>query len=371
MDSSKVNTIEAIMLVFTIIVAHTILSLQRNILALTKSATLLNLVYVSIIALLFTYFIFRLLNKFPGLDIIDISEFLGGKILKNIVGFIFISFFTITSSLLLRSFCESLKIIYYPLTDIKFIILIFIVVLGFSNRLNFTATLKANTLIMPIVFASIVFLLIANVNNFTPERIFPILGDGFSQTFGLGIVNLYSFSGIVYLYFLPPLLKEPKDFKKISLISVIICAVYITLCVAILLFMFSFFIDTNEILPLYNATRYIEFGHFFQRLEAIFLLLWILAFAGYLSIVTKFNTLIFKKLTSIENPEILTDIFGILTFAISLVPKNNAIAQTYEKNIYPYLTLGIVFAFSILILIFAYFKLKAKNKNSKGAAANV
>ena len=117
MGYSKLNTIEAIMAIFTIIVAHTILSLQRNILALTKSATIINLIYVSLIAILIAYFIFKLLTKFPGLDLIDISEFLGGKLLKNIIGFIFISFFTITCSLLLRSFCESLKVIYFPLTD--------------------------------------------------------------------------------------------------------------------------------------------------------------------------------------------------------------------------------------------------------------
>lgn len=370
MNSSKINTIEAIMAVFTIIVAHTILSLQRNILSLTKSATILNLVYVSFFAISLAYLIFKLLSKFPGLDIIDISEYLGGKILKNIVGFIFISFFTVTCSLLLRSFCESLKVIYFPLTDISFIILIFMVALALSNRLNFTATLKANTIIMPIVFVSIIFLLVSNITNFTPERIFPILGDGFKQTFIVGIINLYSFSGIVYLYFLPPLLKEPKDLKKISLISISICAIYLIICVAILLFMFSFFIDTNEILPLYNATRYINFGNFFQRLESIFLLLWILAFAGYLSIITRTNSILLKKLLKAENPEILSDLFGLIILGISLFPKNSSITQSYEKNIFPHLVLTIVFGLGIIILLLAFFKQKAKNRNLKGAIVN-
>lgn len=370
MTSSKLNTIEAIMLVFTIVVAHTLLSLQRNILALTKSATLLNLIYVSIIAILITYFIYKLISKFPGLDILDISDFLGGKILKSIVGIIFIAFFTISSSILLRSFCESLKIIYFPLTNIIYIILLFIIALCFSNRLGFTATLKTNALILPIVFVSIVFLLFTNIKNFKPQGIFPILGDGIFNTFGVGLLNLYSFGGIAYLYFLPPLLKEPKNTKKIFLMSTVICAIYIFLCVSILLFMFSFFINTNEIVPLYNATRYIEFGDFFQRLESIFLLLWILAFACYLSICTKFNILIFRKITNIKAPEILVDIFAILTFAIAVLPENSAVSQLFEKNIYPYLVLGIIFAFSIAILVFAYFKQKSKSKNLKGATIN-
>ena len=322
MSSSKISTLEAIMLVLSIIVTHTILSLPRNILVLTKSATLINLIYVSIIAILISYLTYKIFKKFSGLDLIDISEFLGGKTLKTIVGIIFIAYFIISSSILLRNFCESLKIIYYPMTNIPFIILLFIIALCTANRLDFSATLKTNTLIVPLVLVSIIFLFFTNVDGFVPQRIFPILGDGIYQTFGIGLINLSSFGGIAYLYFLPPLLKEPKKMKKIYLISIIISAIYLIFCVATLLFMFSFFIDTNEITPLYNATRYIEFGNFFQRLESIFLLFWTLVFACYLSIASKFSTRIFKKITNIENKKALIDIFGLLIFGIALFPEN-------------------------------------------------
>ena len=335
MNSSKLNVLEAVMLILTIIVTHTILCLPRNILVLTKSATVINLIYVSIIAILISYFIYHLLKKFPELDIIDISEFLGGKILKTIIGTIFIAYFIISSSILLRNFCESLKIIYYPMTNIIFIV--------------------------PLVLASIVFLFFANMNKFVPQRMFPIFGDGIFQTFGLGLTNLASFGGIAYLYFLPPLLKEPKYMKKVTLLAIGFSAVYLILCVSTLLFMFSFFIEANEITPLYNATRYIEFGNFFQRLESIFLLIWILSFACYLSIVSKFSMRIFQKLTNIENKKSLIDIFGLLIFGISIFPKNYAISENFETKVYPYLVLGIVFALSISILILANLSKKKKN----------
>lgn len=362
MSSSKINTMEAIMLILTIIVTHTILALPRNILVSTKSATILNLIYVSIIAILVSYFIFKLFKNFSGADLIDVSEFLGGKILKNIVGIIFISYFLITSSMLLRNFCESLKIIYYPMTNIIFIILIFIVALCIANRLEFSATLKTNTLVLPIVLVSVLFLFFANINKFVPQRIFPILGDGLYQTFGLGLINLSSFGGIAYLYFLPPLLKEPKKMKKIYLISITVSSIYLLLCVSTLLFMFSFFIDANEITPLYTATRYIEFGHFFQRLESVFLLIWILVFACYLSIVLKFTMRFFQTITKIENKKELIDIFGLLIFGIAIFPKNYAISEYFETKIYPYLVLAIVFGLGLIILILANLK-KLKNKN--------
>lgn len=363
MLKSKIGTVEAIMLILTIVVTHTISSLPRELLVSTKSATIINLIYVSIIAIFLAYLIFRLFKKFPGADIIDISEFVGGKIFRNIIGVIFILYFLTSSSILLRNFCESLKIIYYPMTDVTFIILLFIIALCTANRLDFNATLKTNLLILPLVFASIIFLFFSNMNKFMPQRIFPILGDGIFDTFVLGLGNIASFGGIAYLYFLPPFLKEPEKFKKIAIVSTIVTAIYLILCVASLLFMFSFFLDLNEITPLYNATRYIEFGTFFQRLESVFLLFWILAFACYLSIVSKFAMNIFKKITNIETKKPLIDIFGLLFFSIALIPKNYAISENFETKIYPCLTIAISIFMGISILIIANLSHNKAKKN--------
>ena len=363
MLKSKVGTVEAIMLILTIVVTHTILSLPKDILSSMKSASILNLIYVGIIAIIISYIIFRLLKKFPGLDIIDISELIGGKVFKNIIGIIFISYFIISSSMLLRNFCESLKIIYYPMTDIFFIMAFFVIAVCIANRFDFSATLKTNLIILPIVLFSIIFLFFTNIKQFTPQRIFPIFGEGLSNTFILGLSNLYSFGGIAYIYFLPPLLKEPEKMKKIALVSIGITALYLILSVATLLFMFSFFITTSEITPLYTAARYIEFGSFFQRLESVFLLIWILSFACYLSIVSKFSMNLFKKLTNVETNVAIIDIFGLLILGIALIPKNYAVSQNFESKIYPYLVLGIVFFLGIGILILGNLKKRKGLKN--------
>lgn len=362
MTKSKIGTLEAIMLVLIIVITHTISSLPREILVSAKSATIINLIFVSILAILFSFFLVKLMKNFGGSDIIDISEYLGGKVFKNIVGIIFISYFLVSSSILLRNFCESLKIIYYPMTNIVFILSLFILALCTANRLDFNASLKTNLLIVPLVLASIIFLFFANMNKFVPQRAFPIFGDGLFNTFVLGLGNLSAFGGITFLYFLPPYLKEPEKMKKIALVSIGLSAIYLIFCVATLLFMFSFFINTNEITPLYNATRYIEFGSFFQRLESVFLLIWILAFACYLSITSKFAMGIFKKLTNIETKKPLIDVFGLLILGITLIPENYAISDQFETEIYPYLVLGITFCLGISILLLATLMKKKQKK---------
>lgn len=122
--------------------------------------------------------------------------------------------------------------------------------------------------------------------------------------------------------------------------------------------MFSFFINVDEVLPLYAAARYIEFGNFFQRLESIFMLIWILEICCYLSIVNRFAINTFKKITNIQSSKILAFIFPIIIFATSLIPKNYAISRFIKDSVYKYLVLIVVFIISLSILILANIKKK-------------
>lgn len=187
MNHTKIGTLEAIMLIISVIIVHTILSLPKTLLDLTKSSTILNIVYVTIIVLIFIYVVCKLLKNFPGMDLLDISEVLGGKILKNTIGTIFFIYFVVSSSILLRNFCECLKIVNYPSTNIIFIIFFMMIAISIINNLQFNASLKTNLIITPFVLFSIIFLFLANLRNFTPQRIFPILGDGIINTFITGL----------------------------------------------------------------------------------------------------------------------------------------------------------------------------------------
>ena len=124
--SKKIGTISAIMLTLSIAVSYITSSLPRTFINETKSATLLNIIYITFLVLFIILLFCNLFKKFPGLDILDISKYLGGNILKDIVGGFFIIYFTVSSSIMLRNFCDSLVVVYYPLTSYVFVILMFI-----------------------------------------------------------------------------------------------------------------------------------------------------------------------------------------------------------------------------------------------------
>lgn len=358
MEDSKIGTREAIYLILTVAITHTIISTPRDLLANMKSAVLINIIYITFITLLIVLLVTKLFKRFPGLDILDISEYLGGINFKRLVGLVFFCLFIFNSGLLLKYFSEALKTIYYPMTNVIFIELFFIICIIITNKLNYTAIVKANLIIVPIALVSSIFLFTSNIKSFSFERIFPILGDGFYNIFILGLKNISTFTGISFLYFLPPLLKEPEKYKKLSIISVIIFFIYFLLTVSVILFMFSFLMNENEILALYSAARYIEIGTFFVRLESLFLLIWIVMFTSYFCIVAKASEYVLKKITNVKDSKFFVYLVALLILGIGLIKGNYANVRFYELNIYPAIVIGFNYIFCILLLLFANLKKK-------------
>ena len=90
MYNTKIGSKEAIALVVTIVFNHIILNATTEIISTTGSSSLLNLLYVGIITLIFACTVCYFLNKFPTYDLIDISKYLGGNVLKWIIGLAYV-----------------------------------------------------------------------------------------------------------------------------------------------------------------------------------------------------------------------------------------------------------------------------------------
>ncbi len=65
MANQKIGNIEAIALVITIMINHIILNLPKSIIQSTSSGAIINVIFISLAALLIAYLICQLLKNFP------------------------------------------------------------------------------------------------------------------------------------------------------------------------------------------------------------------------------------------------------------------------------------------------------------------
>ena len=141
MNAQKIGEIEAICLILIIIVNEIVLNVPNLIIYTTGSSAILNVIFISVLAIGFSFFLVKLFDVFLGMDIIDISEFLGGKYLKIITGVLLLTFFLFLSSIGIKYLTNCIKIIYYNSSPFLFILLFFIVPAVIINKNRFKSSI--------------------------------------------------------------------------------------------------------------------------------------------------------------------------------------------------------------------------------------
>ena len=359
----KIGKIEAILLIIMITANQIILNLHNAIMKQCGPSSWINVIVISIIAVLFCLWICKLFKPFPSQDIVDISEYLGSKTLKIIVGTLYVTFFVFMAGIFLRYFSNSLKTIYFKESPLVFLLLLFLIPSVYVARLGIKPIAHINFLLTPIVLVSIVVLVSWAAKVFVPQRLLPVFGFGIDKTLFLGLNNIFTFNCFAYLYFLIPVLKEPEDFKKVAVSSIIISAIYLFLSVFCLVMLFPFISFSDEIISLYLVARMVEFGRFFQRVDAIFILIWILCCFSFLSITIELINRIIKKITNIKENKVLPYSIGAIIFSLTLSFRNIADIKFIQNVYLKYIVIFLVFIFSLVILLLANYKFKRRNKN--------
>lgn len=361
MDSiDKIGRVEAIALLITIISNNIILNVPSSIIDNSGTGSWLNLIYITIISFIFIFIVCKFSKPFVGLDIVDISGFLGKKVLKIIIGFLYIILFMFFSALCLRYFSHALQNIYFNDTPLVFLILLFLIPSVIAAKTGLKAISGANLIFIPIAVFAIIILFITASKDFVWERLFPVLGYGVKETFFYKISNLFGFNVIAYLYFLKPFLNKESDFKKISIFTVVLCGFYLLCNIFSLLMTFPFITQTNEILSLYLLARLISFGRFLQRVDAIFIFIWVLTTLSFLSLNLFLITQIFKKLFNLKSSSELVYPISAFFFCSALLIEDISVLKLFARNFARIFNNILIFVISFIILILSYIKKKKR-----------
>lgn len=365
MDYTKLGNFEAICLIVVLFLNHIVLNLPQMILDNSGTASVLNCIYILALVLIFGLLITKLFKNFLGLDIIDISEYLGGKFLKILIGILCIGYLIMETAFLARLFSKNLLLVYFNNYPIAFLIFLFLFIGVVANLIGGKSIIKSNTIIVPIAIFSILFTFIFVIDLLKFERSLPIFGNGASSLFLSGASNIFAFNGLFFLFFVSPLLNKKEDTSKVTFASILICGLLLILSIATLVFAFSDIYTTVRISPLYFIIINSKFSGFLERPEMIFIFIWALALMSFISVAVMFCLNILKKLTNMKEVRPLAITVCTIIFIISLLINNIFTFETIANAFYKYGTLILVFGIFTVILIGANIKKRiSKNKSN-------
>lgn len=366
MNYTKLGNFEAICLIVVLFINHIVLNLPQMILDNSGSASALNIIYIISLVLIFALLILKLFKNFTGLDIVDISEYLGGKSLKILVGILCIIYLILECSFLTRIFSKNLLLVYFPNYPISFIIFIFLFVAVIANIIGKKSIIKSNTIIVPIALISIFFTSIFVVDLLRFERAMPIFGDGADKIFLVGASNLFAFNGLFFLFFLSPLLNKKDNLGKVTFSSIAICGILLFLSIITLVYAFPDIYTVNRLSPIYYIIVNSRFSAFLERPEIIFIFTWMLALMSFLNIAVMYVMEIFRKITRAKEHNGLAVTVCAIIFVIAMSINNIFSLEKISNAFYKYGSLILIFGILPIILIGA----NIKKKLGKGEKQN-
>ena len=338
------------------------LNFPRTMAEVGGSAGWILALYISIIAFIFISLIIALYSNFQGKDLLDISEYLGGNILRIIVGLIIIADITFAVTIILREFGEDMKVIALTTSPISFVTLFFVVGMIFSAYLGIEAVVRLHSIAVPIIIVGFFTILIGVSPYYDITNIMPILGSGIYPIFGSGILKVSAYSGLIVLFILAPFIKTHKDFKASGYTAVGISTFFLVVSSLVYSLVFPYPTTTESFLPIYQLARIINYGRFFQRVEAIFVLTWATSALLYLGGGFFYIIYIFKKTFNLQYHKPLIIPFAILIFTLSLIPPSLMSAVRIETEVFRSIALIVSFIIPLILLTFANIKINISRK---------
>ena len=359
---NKLTSKEAISLICIVSLCQLILNIPKIIINSCSTGSIINVLYISLITLILCIMFFKILKNFPSNDIIDISEKLGGNILKFIISVIFILFFILLILVAISDFSYLLKCIYFQNAPLSFILLFFISAILFANLTGLNSIKKICTIFIPFFLFSFFIIFIKSLPNLNLDDFTPILGYSYKSTFINGLSNLFFFNFIILYLFIMPLLKRKNDIKKIIFTSFSINVFTLLITILSLIAVFTAHINSSNINSLYFLTRSIEFSTFIEQVDAIYIFIWIFSLFIYMSLLLFLITHILNKLFNFKDYKQTT--YPLLSFIIglSLIFTDLSDINFLEEYLFKYFSLFIVLGISPIILILTNLKQKRSNK---------
>lgn len=360
----KFGTLEAISLSTLVLTSKIFYTSIRVIIKTTATAAW----YTTLISCFISVFLFLLVSllmrRFPSQNLVEIFDAVMGKFIGKILSLVFVAYFIVYCAADLREFVEMLKSYILPYTQPSIIIAVFLlVVLAYAYiGIEGIARMSYISFFIVIIGLFTIFLLPYKIYNF--NNLAPLGGLGFQKTLGLGALRSSAYSEVIFLAFIINCLGGVKEFKKVGLISILLTGFIVCISIICSLLAFEYPQASENLSSLFQLSRVIYLGRFFQRVESIFIFIWVIA--SIITVSTGFYVAvsIFCKTFNITKYRPCLLPFFLITFTVTLLPKNLFEAsEIYIKFVRQY-SVFITYLIPIIVLFVSLIRGKEEEKSS-------
>lgn len=319
----------------------------------------------SLTSMLFFSFMYLLLKRFPGKNIFQITEEVLGRVFGVIFGIVYTTYLIFYAGTTLREFVEMIKAYNLPYTPTSIIILSVLIVVLIISYYGLECLVRVSIIFfIPILIGLIIIFALA-VPQYDAMLLRPYLGYGMLTTLKLGFLRSSAYSEIVRLTIIITSLQGLKNFKSAGYISIALSGTIFVFGTMFYVMAFGYYQGSENIAGIFELAKGIYFNRFFQRIESVFIFMWVIS--SIISIAGAFYVGIscFCKTFKIKNYMPLILPFAILVFDVTMQPKNLAEILEININVTRQYSLFVFYFTPIILLLIAKVLGKKGEKGSE------
>jgi len=312
---------EAIILLGISNIARIFLSYPRSLVEIGGSAAWMTPLGGLAAALAGIYLMSLVLKKSPGSTIIEITEMVFGPFIGMAVNILIIAhILEMGGALFIREFSEAMLITTLRFAPISVIDAVFLAMGLLGAYLGIEALARTARLIYPYILGGLIILIFTLIPFWNFHNLLPVFGKGPKEVFLLGTYSTAGIAEIIIAGVIVQAMGGAEIFARIGYRSMLIGFAFLIITLAVLVLTYNWPISEEFTLPFLRLARTIYLGRFIQRLEAIFILVWV--FVGALKIALLLYGAAVSLARSLKLPDYRPLIWplGLAMFILGLLP---------------------------------------------------
>ncbi|MFC5470754.1 endospore germination permease [Cohnella suwonensis] len=281
----------------------------------------------------------------PGLPFLTLIENRLGRAVGIVAGLLLVQYYMLSSSIILREFVDFLSDEVMKKTPVIVLAATALLVALYAVREGIEVVARIGVIVF---VGSTVFIIVGislQMNNVNLKHLLPIGEASFPQIVLGGLSSFGWISEASVLMLLSPYLSKPTHARRIAVWGTSIAGFELLLAVVMVLLIFGPELPKLLKYPTIITMEIIKYGSFLERIEFIFICLWIASLYIKLCIYFYGTVHFFVHLFRIRNKKPFPIALGILVLLTSLYTwsSNTYLTRHNEFTFFPYLAIMNVF----------------------------
>ncbi|WP_068786759.1 GerAB/ArcD/ProY family transporter [Paenibacillus phocaensis] len=339
----KISTIQLAFVISSTVFGPYVLTLPRIIAEVSgTSAPLMTMAGTCCAA--FSLFVFtRVSQRFSDQNLFEYSQTVIGKVPALFANFLVMACFFITSAMLFRQFGEVLTTVVFRSTPIEVSSLMIVILVALSCRRDRVKFTYIHLFYWPFVMLPFLFVILVSTKALEPLNLLPLLGNTTPKWLPSLIFPASLYLGSFIITILLPVTEKPRRALRGAMLGIGVSGGLYLLLVLTTIGIFGVQETLLLSYPTLEMARSIAFGgDVIERLDAIFIILWVVNVYTTLFSSYYLTSVSLSHLFKLKDHRLVTTLLIPFSFGVSLLPQDQfqlyAISRITDGAGYLFLT---------------------------------